>query len=111
MNIYTHNLRNTDNIEYPDNLKYIWNITDTHRLNIFSYEHVSDYKNTISMFGDIQNMNDWYKTSNDKINSVSYYSDTSLWICFGYFNEQDLLFIQVNKLNINYGKIKIMTIV
>lgn len=110
---------NTDNIEYPDNLKQIWNISNgvnllgcpynTYGLNIFSVEHISDYKNTVSIFGDMENINNWYKSSTNKIDSVSYYSDSSLWLCIGCFNEYEFIFIQVNKLNINYGKIKIIT--
>ena len=117
--IKSHIHINTDNIEYPDNLKHIWNVSNglnligcpynTYGLNIFSVEHISDYKNTVSIFGDIENMNSWYESSNDKMNSISYYSDSSLWVCIGCFNEYDFIFIQVNTLNTNYGRIKIVT--
>jgi hypothetical protein len=110
---------NTNNIEYPDNLKQLWNISNglnllgcvynTYGLIIFSIDHISDYKNTLGVFGDMENMNSWYISSNDKPNTVSYYSENSLWLCIGCFNEYDFIFIQVNILNINYGKIKIIT--
>ena len=110
---------NTDNIVYPDNLKHIWNVSNglnligcpynTYGLNIFSVEHISEYKNTVAIFGDVENMDSWYESSNDKMDSISYYSDSSLWVCIGCFNEYDFIFIQVNILNINYGRIKIIT--
>ena len=110
---------NTDNIVYPDNLKHIWNVSNglnligcpynTYGLNIFSVEHISEYKNTVAIFGDIENMDSWYESSNDKMDTISYYSDSSLWVCIGCFNEYDFIFIQVNTININYGRIKIIT--
>ena len=112
----------TSNLDLPDQLRTLWNsysklnLTgckyNTFGLNIYEPAIVLNFKNTIAIFGDIDCLFDWFRDieiDTDRQISVANISDRSLWLCLGCFNEFDYIFIQINKSNKNYGRLKLMT--
>ncbi len=100
-------------MNYINNINYIKNKLSELELennnNIYYDSHIIlDYKNTINIFGCIENMGEWYEISTDKYNSIANISNKSLWVCIGHTINKLYIFLQINENHDTFDKLKYM---